>query len=131
MKVKYYTDIKNNLHFLVFDTFNKAYKWGLHPNDIKILAEFYNLDYFLVKQVPTYQDRMTILFSKDSKDAIYKKLNMSYNTFNNSLVRLRKKGLLGRNEIIEKYLLDLGKDEFNIVLNVVDEGRSGETVGQT
>lgn len=128
MKVKYYTNIQDNLHFLIFDTFNKAYDWGLHPTDIKVLAELYNMDYFLLQDIKSYKDRMTVLFSKESKAAIFAKLKISYNTFNNSLTRLRKKDIIEDNSLEEKYLFDLTKQEFEITLNVLNERGSREVV---
>ena len=128
MKVDYYTNIRNNLHFLVFETFNKVYTWGLSQSDLRVLAEFYNVDYELVKSIPTYKERMVILFSKDVKEVVYKRLKMSYNTFNNVLSKLRKKGIISENAINETYLFNLEKKEFNITLRILDETGNPEAV---
>ncbi len=131
MKVEYFTDIQSNLHFLVFETFNKVYQWSLSRSDLKVLAEFYNVDFQLLKTVPKYKERMTILFSKDSKESIYKRLGMSYNTFNNVLSKLRKKGIISNNELVEKYLFNLNVDNFTIVFNIRNEAASTEIDNKT
>ena len=131
MKVKYYTSIEDNLHFLVFETFNKVYKWGLSQSDLRVLSEFYNTDFQLLKSVPKYEERMTVLFSKKIKEYIYEKLEMSYNTFNNILSRLRKKGIIEDNSIVERYLFDLNRHQFSITLDIINETGSKETTGKT
>jgi len=124
MKIKHNINIKRDLHLFIFTQLNELRHWGITLSDVKILAELYNKDYDIVTQnkIENYKDRMTILFSKETKDKIISDLNMSYNTFNNSLTKLRKKGLLEKdNSLNEKLLFDLGKNTFSFIIEFQDE----------
>jgi len=126
MKLKHKIDIKKDLHYFIFTQLNELRRWGITSSDVKILSELYNKDYEIatLNKIENFKDRMTILFSKETKDKIISDLNMSYNTFNNSLTKLRKKGLLEKdNSLNERLLFDLGKNTFSFIIEFQD----GET----
>jgi len=115
MKIKHQLNIKKDLHFFIFSQLNELRHWDLTTSDVKILSAFYNLDFEMKSTgaIQKYEDRMSILFSMDTKNQIMKELNMSYNTFNNSLTKLRKKDKISRNNTIdERWLFDLNRDNF-------------------
>lgn len=115
MKVRKIINIKKDLFYNVFTLQNEIFGWGLAPSELKILSELYNLDFDMKSsgKVKTYTDRMSILFSSDSKKIIMDKFKLSYNTFNNSLSKLRKKGFVVKNTIDEKRSYDLNRNTFN------------------
>ena len=94
MKVKHKLNIKKDLHFFIFSQLNDLRHWELTPGDVKILAYLFNIDYDMKVsgEVKKYEDRMNLLFSQENKHKIMQDLGVSYNTFNNCLTRLRKKG---------------------------------------
>ena len=117
-------NIINDLHFYIFTQLNELLSWGITPSDIKILSELYNTDYKMIAShnVKAYKDRMSILFSSETKKEIMANLNISYNTFNNSLSKLRKKGLINEdNTISEKRMFDLNKKSFTFTIKLMDE----------
>jgi len=125
MKVLNKINIKENLHFCIFKQLNELLSWDITPSDIKILASFYNLDFDMINSgnVKVYEDRMSILFSPENKKKIMESLDMSYNTFNNSLSKLRKKDLINKdNTLNEKRLFNLNKPSFSFTIEFVDEG---------
>jgi len=124
MKVPSKINIKRDLHFYIFNQLNELLHWDITPSDVKILAELYNMDYdmFSSGNVKVYEDRMSILFSPENKKKIMDMLNMSYNTFNNSLSKLRKKGLVNKdNTINEKRLFNLDRDTFSFTIEFTNE----------
>jgi predicted transcriptional regulator len=122
MKILKKLDIKEELHYQIFTLLNEMSEWGLTPSDIKILAELYNLDFNLANSgIQPQQSRMTILFSSDTKKSIMDKFNISYNTFNNSLTKLRKKGFITKNTIDEKRLYNLNRGRFNFTIEFLNE----------
>lgn len=123
MKVSKTINIKENLHFYIFTQLNELLHWEATPSDIKILSELYNMDYDMLASgnVKIYEDRMAILFSGENKQKIMDKLQMSYNTFNNSLTKLRKRGLIKENTINEKRLFNLGRDSFTFTIEFTHE----------
>ena len=118
MTLTYNVDIQKHLHYIIFKEMNEIRSWNLSGNDLKIFAAFYNKDFELLHTIPEYESRMLILFSKEIKDALMTELNVSYNTFNNSLSKLRKKGLIKGNFLIEKLLFDLNSTEFSIIIKL-------------
>lgn len=115
MKIKHQLNIKKDLHFFIFSQLNELRHWDLTTSDVKILSAFYNLDFEMKStgSIQKYEDRMSILFSMDTKNQIMKELNMSYNTFNNSLTKLRKKDKISKNNTIdERWLFDLNRENF-------------------
>ena len=124
MKVKYLTNISSNLHFNIFRLLNDLRNWGLTQSDIRVLAEFYNEDsaMLLSGEIKNYDARMSILFSSEFKKRIMNNLGMSYNTFNNSLSKLRKKGFITEdNSIDERYLLNLKKEQYDFTIVFTNE----------
>lgn len=124
MKIPSKINIKKDLHFYIFKQLNELLNWGATPSDIKILAELYNTDFEMINtgNVKTYEDRMAILFSSETKKKIMKYLNMSYNTFNNSLSKLRKKDLVNENNTIdEKRLFNLNLQFFRFTVEFSNE----------
>ena len=123
MKILKKLDIRRDLHYKIFTLLNEMSGWGIAPSDIKILAELYNLDFEMAnsKQVNTYDARMAILFSTETKQAIMDKLKLSYNTFNNSLTKLRKKGFIKDNTIDERRLYNLNKNSFEFTIEFLTE----------
>ncbi len=121
MILKYSVDIKKNLHYIIFKNLNEISSWGLSKNDLKVFAAFYNKDFELLKSISVYRDRMVVLFSKDVKDILIKDINISYNTFNNSLSKLRRKGLIEGTDLHEQWLFDLDKLEFNLIIKLEHE----------
>lgn len=124
MKIKHNINIKRDLHYFIFTQLNELRRWGLTPSDVKILSALYNKDYELkvINGVGNFKDRMTILFSKETKDEIISNLKISYNAFNNSLTKLRKKGSIeSDNSLNEKLLFDLGKETFSFILEFQNE----------
>jgi len=124
MKVQSKINIQRELHFYIFNQLNQLLHWGVTPSDIKILAELYNMDYDMISSgnVKVYEDRMAILFSSENKKKIMELLNMSYNTFNNSLSKLKKKDLVNKdNTINERRLFNLGRDTFSFTIEFTNE----------
>lgn len=124
MKIEHKVNIKKDLHFFIFSYLNDLRHWGITPSDIKILSELYNYDYDMAStgSVKKYEDRMAILFSTETKNKIMQDLNMSYNTFNNSLSKLRKKGLINQdNSIDERRLFNLDKESFTFTIELKNE----------
>jgi hypothetical protein len=124
MKIEHKLNIKKNLHLFIFSQLNELRHWELTTSDVRILSHLYNLDYEMISSgtVKKYEDRMQILFSIDTKNKMMEDLNMSYNTFNNSLTKLRKKDWISKdNTIDEKYLFNLGSDEFQFTIRIINE----------
>lgn len=124
MKIEHKLNIKKDLHLFIFSQLNELRHWDLAPSDVRILAQLYNMDYDMVAtgEVKKYEDRMKILFSIDNKNKIMEELKMSYNTFNNSLTKLRKKDWISKdNTIDEKYLFNLGVNEFKFTIDFKNE----------
>ncbi|MCP4255532.1 MAG: hypothetical protein GY775_19425 [Candidatus Scalindua sp.] len=122
MKVEKKIDFKKDLFFEVFSLYNDFAHWNIASSDVKILSELYTLDFELKNSgaIKGYNDRMNILFSKDNKTKLIDKLGISYNTFNNSLTKLRKKGLITDNTIDEGRLFDLNKGYFTFTISFKD-----------
>jgi hypothetical protein len=119
MKVKSNINFKKDLHFNIFTYLNEFLHWDITISDLKIYSELYNIDFEMLSSgaVKNYEDRMSILFSVDTKKKIMEDLKMSYNTFNNSLSKLRKKGLITKdNTIDEKRLFNLNNLVFNFTI---------------
>lgn len=123
MKILKKLDIKEDLHYQIFTLLNEMSGWGITPSDIKILSELYNLDFEMASSgsVKSYEDRMAILFSTENKKAIMNKFNLSYNTFNNSLSKLRKKGFIDKNTIDERRLYNLNNGKFVFQIEFLNE----------
>ena len=124
MKVTHKLPFKSELHFYIFTQLNDLFHWGVTPSDLKILAELYNADYEMLAtgSVKLYNDRMAILFSSEFKKKLMDKLNISYNSFHNSLTKLKKKSLLNKdNSLNEKLLLNLSKNTFTFIIECTDE----------
>ena len=130
MTITYNVDIQKHLHYIVFKEMNEIRSWGLSKNDLRVFAAFYNKDFELLHTIPNYTDRMVVLFSKDIKNDLINEINISYNTFNNSLSKLRKKGLIRGNFLIEKLLIDLNSKDFNIIIKLKHDPRVKEIVGE-
>jgi len=113
-------DIQKHLHSIIFSEMNEVYSWKLSRNDLKVFAGFYDKDFELIPTITEYKDRMVVLFSKDIKDSLIKELKISYNTFNNSLSKLRKKGLIEGNTLNEKLLFNLKADKVTLVINFIN-----------
>lgn len=128
MTITYNVDIQKHLHYIVFKEMNEIRSWGLSKNDLRVFAAFYNKDFELLHTIPNYNDRMVVLFSKDIKNDLIDEIKISYNTFNNSLSKLRKKGLIKGNFLIEKLLFDLNSKDFNIIIKLKHDSRVTETV---
>lgn len=119
MKVKSNINFKKDLHFNIFTQLNEFLHWDITISDLKIFSELYNMDFEMLASgtVKNYEDRMSILFSVDTKKKIMEDLKMSYNTFNNSLSKLRKKGLISKdNTIDEKRLFNLNNPVFSFTI---------------
>jgi len=129
MTFKYNVDIQKHLHYIVFKNLNEIRSWGLSKNDLRVLATFYNKDFELLTSIPDYNSRMVVLFSKEVKDSLIKEMNISYNTFNNSLSKLRRKGLIEGNFLPEQLLFNLNKPEFNLILKLKHEPEDKEVTG--
>ncbi len=124
-------NVKTDLHFYIFTQLNDLLSWGITPSDIKILSELYNVNFEMVASgnVKAYKDRMSILFSTETKKEIMSNLSMSYNTFNNSLSKLRRKGLINEdNTLIEKRMFDLNKESFIFTIELMDEEKYSEFI---
>lgn len=123
MKVIKKINIKEDLYYHVFKWLNKdIFHWGLTDGDVKILNELYIANFEMIDTVKESKDRMSILFSSPTKNKLIEKLNISYNTFNNSLTKLRKKGIIEGNSIDESkpLMLDLNTKEFNFTITLKD-----------
>lgn len=118
MTIIYNVDIQKHLHYIIFKEMNEIRSWGLSRNDLKVFAAFYNKDFELLPTIPQYDARMLVLFSKETKDSLIDSISVSYNTFNNSLSKLRKKGLIKGNFLIEKLLFDISSDEFKLTIKL-------------
>jgi len=110
---------------------NEVHSWNLSGNDLKVLSAFYNKDFELLQSITDYTARMLVLFSKATKDTLIHDTALSYNTFNNSLSKLRKKGIINRSMLHEQLLFNLDSDEFNITIKIKDESRRKEVIGET
>jgi predicted transcriptional regulator len=122
MKIIKQLNIKEDLHYQIFTLLNDMYGWGISPSDIRILAELYNRDFEMASsgEVTSYESRMEILFSSKVKKEIMEKLNISYNTFNNSLSKLRRKDFISKNTINERRLYNLSKGSFSFTIEFLD-----------
>lgn len=113
---KYNVDTKQNLRYIIFSFMNDIHSWNLSRNDIKVFTAFHNKDVELKKTIDNHSDRMVIIFSKQIKDIIIKETALSYNTFNNSLSKLRKKQLINKNSLYSQLSFNVDKNEIDIKL---------------
>jgi hypothetical protein len=121
MKVKSNINFKTDLHFKIFSYFNEYLNWDIVIGDLRILAKIYDTDFEMLSSIVKYEDRMSVLFSSDTKKKMMEGLQMSYNTFNNGLSRLRKKGLITKdNTIDEKRLFNLNNPVFNFTIEYIN-----------
>lgn len=131
MKVVNKLPFESDLHLYIFTQLNDLFHWGVTPSDLKLLAELYNADYEMLAtgNVKLYTDRMAIIFSSEFKQKLMEKLGVSYNSFYNSLTRLKKKSLLNKdNTLNEKMLFNLSKDSFTFTIECINEkGSKGIT----
>ena len=121
MILTYNVDIQKQLHYIIFKEMNEIRSWGLSRNDLKVMASFYNKGFELLTSIPSYNERMLVLFSKETKNGLIKDSAISYNTFNNSLSKLRKKGLIKGNFLHENLLFNLNRDTFDLTIRLVNE----------
>lgn len=123
MKVRAECNIKEELHLKIFSQLNDLRSWGVSPCDLKILASLYDMDFDILNSnsIQDYNSRMTVIFSKESKKILMEKLKMSYNTFNNGLSRLRKKGFIKKgNSLDEKLLFNLNTNVFSFTIEYLN-----------
>jgi predicted transcriptional regulator len=122
MLIKRKTNIKKNLHYKILELFNSyVYMWNLSETEVKVFAALYDKLFEIKKTVSDIKIRMNVLFSKESKTEIITNLNISYNTFNNALTTLRKKGFIKNNTLDEKLCFDIHSKEFKITIHYIDE----------
>jgi len=75
----------------IFQILNLTYDWGLQPRDFSIVAELYNKNQELIDEgIIDEKDRLYLLLSKDNKNKLGKKYNMSYHAVANTLTKMRK-----------------------------------------
>lgn len=121
MKVNKEINIKEDLYYHVFKWLNNdIFHWGLTDGDVKLLNGLYKANFEMLSTVKDSNDRMEILFSKRIQKNIMNDLGIAYNTFHNSLSKLRKKDIIEDNKLDEsKYLMfDLNTDKFNFTISL-------------
>ena len=109
---------------------NDVYSWKLSKSTLMVLSELYNKDFELTKTIKEYNPRMTVLFSKKTKEEMIKSLGISYNTFHNCLSKLNKKGLTTKNTINEKLLFDLEKEQISLTITFIDLNKENKDVNK-
>lgn len=122
MEVKKKINIEKDLYYHILRWLNyDIFFWGLSEGDIKIFSEIYKKNNFIRESVSKEKERMTILFSKETLQDIQKNLNISYNTFHNSLSKLRKKGLIVNNNIDDRiFPKKLNPNEFTFTIKITN-----------
>jgi len=75
---------------------------GLVPKELNILAEILYQNY-VYKNIPV-KDRHIMIFSTENRIEMQKNLGMSEGSFNDYLSKIRKKGVLSRNNEIPPIL---------------------------
>jgi len=119
-------DIKEELHLSLFKILNIIFKWKLKESDIKVLAALYDKNEELRETTSLHEDRMTILFSSKVRKELISKIGLSYNSFNNNLFFLRKKGFIeDKNLIVGKdgnnpYGVMFNSDKYNLNIKFVN-----------
>lgn len=124
MKVIKKIDLKNDLYYHVFKWLNNdIFHWDLPDGDIKVLSELYKANFEMLETVKDSNDRMALLFSTRLQKKIIADLDIAYNTFHNSLTRLRKKSLIDQNSLDEAtpLMFNLNADEFNFTIALRNE----------
>lgn len=127
MKVNKKIDIKKDLYYHVFKWLNNdIFHWGLTDGDVKILNGLYKANFEMLDKVEDSKDRMALLFSTRVQKEIMDDLDIAYNTFHNSLSKLRKKGLIEENKLDESkpLMFDLNADEFNFTITLKNEAKA-------
>ena len=74
----------------------------LCSRELNVLIEFMILNYKF-RDVPE-NVRSVVMFSKEEKEGICKRLKLTMNAFNNYLSLIRKKGLLSKDNKLPKFL---------------------------
>lgn len=99
--------------------------WNLTSTDLDIANELFLMNYSLLNTMKDFDLRMDKLFSKETKDNLYTKLNLSYNTFNNSLTKLRKIGLIQYNKLHKNISnINIDKGEITLTINMLINDKS-------
>lgn len=89
----------------------------LTTKEIEFLSTFLTEDYYLRSKVTDKDLARQMLFSTTIRAKIMKKLNLSVGRFNNMLSNLRRKGVFGSDNVMEKFIpnIDLDAKDFRII----------------
>ena len=122
MEVRKRINISKDLYYHILRWLNyDIFSWGLSEGDVKIFSEIYKKNNAIRLNVSGEKERMTILFSKEILRDIQEDLNISYNTFHNSLSKLRRKGLIVNNSIDDRiFPKKLNPDEFIFTIKMTN-----------
>ncbi len=120
-------NFNTELHLTIFKVLNIIFKWGLTVNDLKALSILYDKNEELRINILDHKNRMAVLFSSDTRKELISKLNIPYNSFNNSLLNLRKKGFIEKNSLIESsqgnnpWGVSIDKNDYKLIINFNNE----------
>lgn len=107
---------KEDAYTKIYGIINDINGWKLSEMDIKVFSKLlYTLNQISTK-VNDPKLRQTMLFSKEMKKEVVESLGTTYNSFMNSLTRLRKIGLIIDNTIDEKFAVNIDKGNFKLTI---------------
>lgn len=113
---------RDRIYYKAYSIVNNTRGWGLKNQDILIFGELLNKIVELKKTVSAYHTRMLILFNKETKKEIINKLGINYNSFMNSITKLRKIGLIEEGNLIdEDYAFDIKNNHYIIEIQYTIE----------
>lgn len=115
MKIKLNTSI-DKFYYDVFNIMNNNFL-KLKQQELSVISSLYQKNLELLSKIKDEQLRMKILFSKEVKDELCEKLNVSYNSFMNNLSSLRKKDFIRDNKLNSK--LFFNPTNFKIEIDVI------------
>ena len=98
----------------LLNIFSLLGEYNLTASDIAVAAEILDRNFNLISKVQDESIRNEILFSAKEKKALHTNLNISYNTFNNALTKLRKANIIKDNKLNTA----LAKIDINSKLNL-------------
>lgn len=101
--------------------FKSAYNWDMDRKDLRVLAYLHARDNELTDTIKDSATRSILIFTKESKEKIYTKMGISYNSFNNGLSNLRKFNLIQNNNKLRMPLNITNGNVTDLTLNILFE----------
>ena len=112
---------KDKVYDIIFKHLSIEYEWKLSNTDLKVLSSFYTENNNLFYKIKSYDERMVVLFSTDSKKRLATLCKISYAAFMNSVTNIRKEGLITENLLDKQFMFDINKKSFTFALEIIIE----------